>query len=49
VAKDEIGNRRDDAFAVRTRDEKDGGVVHKSLLIQSLSPVIPCVPLCSLW
>ena len=49
VAENEFRNRGDDAFAVGAGDEKDGGVVHKRLLIQSVSPVIPCVPLCSLW
>src|SRR5258708_23493692 len=41
VAEDEFGNRRDDAFAVRAGDEKDVRVVHKRLLIQPVSPVIP--------
>src|SRR6266849_7234386 len=44
VAKDEFGNRGDDAFAVGAGDEKDGGLVHKRLLIQSVSPVILCAP-----
>jgi hypothetical protein len=29
VAKDEFGNRGDDAFTVGTGDEQDGGVVHR--------------------
>jgi hypothetical protein len=29
VAKDEVGNRSDDSFAVGAGDEKDGGVEHK--------------------
>jgi hypothetical protein len=28
VAKDEIGDRGDDALAVGARNEKDGGVMH---------------------
>src|SRR5258708_11385728 len=41
VAEDEVGNRRNHAVAVRARDKKDGRVVHKRLLIQPVSPVIP--------
>ncbi len=49
VAKDKFSNRGDHTFAVGARDEEDGGVTHKRLLIQSVSPVDLCVPLCSLW
>jgi hypothetical protein len=42
VAKDEFGDRGNDAFAVGAGDEKDGGVVHRKLLIQSVSPVGLC-------
>jgi hypothetical protein len=33
VAKDEFGNRSDNAFAVGTGNEKDGGVVHSLLAV----------------
>src|SRR5271169_208282 len=42
VAKDEVGNRGDDSFAVGAVDEKDGGSLHKGHcpLCTSVSPVV---------